>query len=206
MMKLFYSPNACSLASHIVLEEAGADYELALVDVRAGAQLQPDYLAVNPKARVPALAVGGQILTETPTILAYIAQTHPGSRLAPLDDPFAFARMQGFNNYISSTLHVAYAHIFRGPRWANAQSSIDDMAAKGPEVVAKSFELIETTMAGPWILGEAYSTADPYLYVMCRWTTRAQIDLGRFPNIQTHMQRIAERPAVKRALAQEGLS
>ena len=205
MMKLFYSPNACSLASHIALEEAGADYELALVDVRTGAQLQPDYLAVNPKGRVPALAVDGGTLTETPAILAYIAQTHPEAGLAPLDDPFAFARMQGFNNYISSTLHVAYAHIFRGPRWADAQSSIDDMAAKGPEVVGKSFELIESSLAGPWIMGEAYSTADPYLYVMCRWTVRAQIDLTRFPRIHAHMQRVAERPAVKRALAQEGL-
>ena len=79
------------------------------------------------------------------------------------------------------------------------------MAAKGPEVVAKSFELIETAMASPWFLGEAYSTADPYLYVMCRWTARAAIDLGQFPNVQAHMQRIAERPAVKRALEQEGL-
>ena len=206
MMKLFYSPNACSLASHIALEEAGADYELGLVDVRTGAQLQPDYLAVNRKGRVPALATDHGVITETPAILAYIAQTHPDANLAPLDDPFAFARMQAFNNYISSTLHVAYAHIFRGARWASAEASIADMAAKGPGVVANSFELIETSMGSQWILGDAYSTVDPYLYVMCRWTARAAIDLAQFPNIQAHMQRMAERPAVKRALEQEGLS
>ena len=205
MMKLFYSPNACSLATHIVLEEAGADYELAATPVREGAQLRPEYLAINPKARVPALAVDGGVLTETPALLAYIAQTHPAAKLAPLDDPFEFARMQGFNNYISSTLHVAFAHIFRGARWADDEKAVEAMAAKGPEVVGKSFTLIESLMTGPWVMGEAYTTPDPYLYVMCRWSPRGGVDIADYPKIHAHMQRIAERPAVQRALEQEGL-
>ena len=206
MMKLFYSPNACSLATHIVLEEAGADYELVATPVREGAQLRPEYLAINPKARVPALATDQGVLTETPALLAYIAQTHPAAKLAPLDDPFEFARMQGFNNYISSTLHVAFAHIFRGVRWADDEKAVEAMAAKGPEVVGKSFALIEGLMTGPWIMGEAYATPDPYLYVMCRWSPRGGVDIADFPKIHAHMQRISERPAVKRALEQEGLS
>ena len=207
MMKLFYAPNACSLASHITLEEAGADYELVLVDFKADAQLGAEYLAVNPKAKVPALATDKGVLTETPALLAYIAQTHPQAKLAPLDDPFAFARLQGFNDYISSTLHVAYAHIFRGKRWADSDAAVSEMAAKGPSVVAKCFELVETQMfQGPWVLGEAYSVADPYIFVMSRWTTRTDIDLARFPRLAAHQQRMLQRPAVQRALSQEGLA
>ena len=87
MLKLFYAPQTCALASHIALEEAGADYETVRVDFRTGEQKKPDYLAVNPKGRVPALVTGHGVLTETPAILAFVAQTYPKARLAPLDDP-----------------------------------------------------------------------------------------------------------------------
>src|SRR5882672_2718878 len=120
MLKFFYSPNSCALASHIALQEAGADYETVRLDFCANEQRKPEYLALNPKGRVPALATDRGILTETPAILAFIAQSFPNARLAPLDDAFAFARLQAFNSYLCSTVHVAHAHRLRGPRWVDA--------------------------------------------------------------------------------------
>src|SRR5262245_45567176 len=107
MFKFFYAPHTCALASHIAIEEAGADYEAVRVDFRANAQRAPEYLAINPKGRVPSLVTSEGILTETPAILAFIAQTYPKARLAP-DQPFVFARVQAFNSYLCSTVHVAH--------------------------------------------------------------------------------------------------
>ena len=117
MLKLYFTPETCALASHIALEQAGADYEVARVDFSTGEQRAPAYLKINPKGRVPALATEHGILTETPAILLFIAQTYPKSRLAPLDDPFALAQVQAFNSYLCSTVHVAHAHRMRGTRW-----------------------------------------------------------------------------------------
>src|SRR5690242_16010448 len=119
MFKLFYAPRTCALASHIALEEAGAPYEAVRLDFDRNEQRQEAYLAINPKGRVPALATERGILTETPAILAFVAQSFPAARLAPLDDPFAFARLQAFNSYLCSTVHVAHAHRRRGARWAD---------------------------------------------------------------------------------------
>ena len=119
MLKLFYAVGTCALASHIALEEAGAEYEAVRLDFAAGDQRKPEYLKVNPKGRVPALITDLGILTETPAILAYIAQVFPKANLAPLTDPFAFARVQAFNSYLCSTAHVNHAHMMRGTRWAD---------------------------------------------------------------------------------------
>src|SRR3954466_3908259 len=105
-MKLYYTPGTCALASHIALEEAGADYTTVRVDFKSDEQRQPDYLAINPKGRVPALVTAHGVLTETPAILAYVAQSFPQARLAP-SDPFGFAEVQAFNNYLCSTVHIA---------------------------------------------------------------------------------------------------
>src|SRR5215471_10976843 len=116
MFKLFYSPGTCALASHITLEEAATEYTVARVDFSRSEQRSPEYLAINPKGRVPALVTDDGILTETPAILAYLAQCFPQAELAPLDDPFAFAKVQAFNSYLCSTVHVAHAHRMRGTR------------------------------------------------------------------------------------------
>jgi glutathione S-transferase len=122
MLTLFYAPHTCSLASHIALEEAGAEYELRRIDFAKREQQSSDYVALNPKARVPALATPQGVLTETPAMLAYIAQMFPASGLAPLHDPFAFAQVQAFNSYLCSSVHVAHAHRMLGYRWAEASS------------------------------------------------------------------------------------
>ena len=132
MLKLFYAVGSCSLASHIALEEAGADYEAVAMSTKLGDQRKPEYLAINPKGRVPALVTDRGILTETPAILAWIAQTWPAAKLAPLDDPFAFAKAQAFNSYLCSTVHVAHAHKHRGYRWADDPAALAEMTRQGP--------------------------------------------------------------------------
>lgn len=204
MHTLYFSPGACSLASHIALAEAGAEYEVRKVDFRTSEQTSAGYAAVNPKGRVPALKTPQGVLTETPAILAYIAQSHPEARLAPLDDPFAFAGMQAFNSYLCSTVHVAHAHKFRGARWASEQSSLDDMARNVPRTMTACFELIENSfLKGPWVMGAAYTVADPYLFTVASWLAGDKVDLSRLPRTADHMARMGERAAVKQALAAE---
>jgi glutathione S-transferase len=206
MLTLYYSSGACSLASHIALEEAGADYEAKRLDFGKNAQQSPEYLKINPKGRVPALTTPQGILTESPAILAYIAQTHPKAKLAPLDDPFAFAQLQSFNSYLCSTVHVAHAHRVRGRRWANEESSLADMARKVPQTVGACFAMIEQSMLkGPWVMGESYTVADPYLFTLATWLKGDSIDIQTFPRLYDHHKRMAERPNVRKVLADEGL-
>lgn len=204
MFTLFYAPGACSLASHIALEEAGAAYDLRRLDMRQGEQRSADYLAVNPKGRVPALATPRGVLTETPAILAFLAQSFPAAGLAPLDDPFAFAELQAFNSYLCSTVHVAHAHKLRGSRWADEPAALEAMKKKVPESMAACFAPIEDgLLRGPWVMGEAYSVADPYLFTLTRWLEGDGVPLASLPRVAEHHARMAERPAVQRALAQE---
>lgn len=203
MMKLFYAPGTCSLASHIALEEVGVPYEACRVDFSRAEQTKPDYLAVNPKGRVPALATDRGTLTETPAILAFIAQSFPEARLAPLDDPFEFARLQSFLSYLCSTVHVAHAHARRGARWADDPAAHEAMKAKVPQNMADCFALVEASMfAGPFVMGGTYTIADPYLFTIAGWLEADGVDPGRFPKILDHRNRMAERPAVARVLAQ----
>ena len=205
MLKLFYAPGSCALASHIALEETGAEYVGHRVDTAGGEQRQPEYLAINPKGRVPALATDRGVLTENPAILTFVAQSFPRAKLAPLDDAWAFAQVQSFNAYLCATVHVAHAHRMRGYRWADEQSSFDDMKRKVPETVGACFELIEREMfKGPWVMGEAYSICDPYLFTLAEWMESDGLDPKRFPKVHDHRTRMYDRPAVKRTLAQEG--
>jgi glutathione S-transferase len=202
MLKLFYAPNTCALAARIALEEAGAPYEIARVNFAQNEQRSKDYLKINPKGRVPALVTEKGILTETPAILIYVAQAFPAANLAMLDDPFEFARLQAFNSYIASTVHVNHAHGRRGSRWANEQSSLDDMKAKVSETMAASMRLIELDFfEGPWVMGEQYTVADPYLFTMSSWLEGDGVDINDLPIIKDHFERMSARPAVQRALA-----
>jgi glutathione S-transferase len=203
MLKLFYAPGSCALASHIALEEAGAKYEAVRVDLRAKDQRKPDYLAINPKGRVPALMTDKGVLTENPAILAFVAQSFPEARLAPLDDAFDFARVQAFNGYLCATVHVAHAHLNRGYRWADDSAAVAAMRKKAPQSIGECFELIEREMfAGPWVMGERYTICDPYLFTLARWLEDDGVDPALFPKVRDHRQRMSERPAVQVALAQ----
>lgn len=204
MVKLYYAPGTCALASHIALEEAGAAYEAVRLSFDDDEQRKPHYLAINPKGRVPALVTDRGILTETPAILAFIAQSFPAARLAPLEDAFAFAQVQAFNSYLCSTVHVAHAHRRRGARWVDDEAAIEAMRKKVPQTMADCFDLIEREMIeGPWVMGGAYTVCDPYLFTIAGWLDGDGVDIKRFPKVRDHHARMSARSAVQRALSQE---
>ena len=203
MFKLYYAPGTCALASHIALEEVGAAYTTERLDFKSNQQNSAEYLAVNPKGRVPALVTDRGILTETPAMLAFIAQGFPQAKLAP-DDAFAFAQAQAFNSYLCSTVHINHAHRMRGYRWATEESSFADMKRKVPQSVGASFALIERDMLrGPWVMGEQYTICDPYLFTLAQWLEGDGVDLAGLPKVADHRQRMSERPAVQKVLAEE---
>jgi glutathione S-transferase len=204
MFTLYYAPHTCSLATHIALEDAGATYRLKRIDFGRTEQQSPDYLAINPKARVPALVTPRGVLTETPSMLAFVAQSFPAARLAPLDDPFAFAEVQAVNSYLCSTLHVAHAHRMRGYRWADEPDAIAAMQRKVPQSVGACYDYIEQhVLRGPWVMGETYTIADPYLFTIAQWLEADGVDPTRVPGVVAHRARMIERPNVAKAVAEE---
>jgi glutathione S-transferase len=204
MIKLYYVTDTCALASHIALEDAAADYSTVRLSFAVEDQRKPEYLAINPKGRVPALVTDRGVVTETPAILAYIAQSFPKAGLAPLDDPFQFAQVQAFNSYLCATLHVAHSHRMRGNRWADDPSAIEAMQRKVPASVTACYELIEQKMLGqPWVMGETYTICDPYLFTMTQWLEQDGVDPSRFPGVIDHRRRMSERSQVRKAIALE---
>ena len=202
MLTLYYAPATISLATLIALEEAGAKYDAVRLDFGRNEQRGEAYLAVNPKGRVPSLVTERGILTETPATLAYVAQTFPAANLAPLSDPFAFAEAQAFNCYLCATAHVAHAHGRRGYRWTDDQAAMDAMKRFVPTSMSAAMQLIEDGMLkGPWVMGEAYSICDPYLFTVSGWMGPDGLDLAAFPRLIEHRDRMAARPAVQRATA-----
>jgi glutathione S-transferase len=204
MMKLYYAKGTCALASHIALAEAGADYSTVRINFATQQQRSAEYLAINPKGRVPTLVTEQGTLTETPAMLAFIAQTYPQAQLAPLRDPFRFAEVQAFNSYLCSTVHVAHAHRMRGTRWADDPAAIEAMKRKVPETMGACFDMIEGKMfQGPWVMGDTYTICDPYLFTIAQWLEGDGVDPARFSKVNAHRARMSERPAVRKVLAEE---
>lgn len=207
MLTLYFSRGSCALASMIALEESGLDHQARPLDFSRTEQQSPEYLAINPKGRVPALVTDYGVITETPAILAYVAQLAPEARLAPLDDPFEFAHMQAINSYLCSTVHVNHAHSRRGYRWADDAAAHEAMRAKVTQNMTDCFRLIEASMfRGPWVMGENFSVADPYLFTVSGWLKGDGVDIDQFVHISDHRARMLERPAVQRALATEKMT
>ena len=203
-MKLHYAPHACALASHIVLEEVGADYDINRIDFSVAEENSPAYLAMNPKGRVPLLETAQGNLTETPAILLYLAQCYPQANLAPLDNAFALAELQAFNSYLCSTVHVAHAHRLRGSRWADDPVAISAMQDKVPEAVLAGFIYVEENyLRGPWVMGDQYSIADPYLFTLAQWLEADGVALEPIPRVVDHRARMLERESVQAAINAE---
>ena len=204
MLTFYYAPGTCALASHLALEYSGAPYEAKRLDFKTAQQRTPEYLKINPKGRVPALVTHRGTLTETPALLQYIAQTFPQANLAPLDDAFLLAKVNEFNSYLCSTVHVNHAHKGRGYRWVDAENTaaLDAMKKKVPQTMGENFTLIEEQMLqGPWVLGERFSTSDLYLYTICRWLEGDGVDVQRFPKVADHMRRLDAQPQVRKVVA-----
>jgi glutathione S-transferase len=206
MIKLYYSPGACSLAPHIALEEAGADFEAQRVAIAAGDNRRPDYLAVNPHGFVPALEVDGEVITENVAVLTCIASRFPEARLLPFDCPVALARALTQMAFLSSSVHIAFAQIWRPHRFTPDESVHQQIVAGGRERVLRYYDEIEGRLAGStWLAGDEMTLADPYVFVFFRWGNRIGLDMAAWPHWAAHSRRMLERPAVRRALAREGL-
>ena len=203
MLKLYYAPETCALASHIALEQVGAEYQAIRVNFSENEENSPEYLRMNPKGRVPALITDRGVLTETPAILQFICQSYPDAGLAPLENLFETARMNAFNSYLCSTVHVAHAHRLRGNRWADDPLAIAAMQKKVPQSVGDSFALIEAELRGPWVLGESYSISDIYLFTLARWLEADGVDPDNFPRVADHRLRMYQDPVVAKIVAGE---
>lgn len=196
MLNLYYAKGTAALAPHILLEEIGKDYEATFVDFTKAEQTSPEFLKLNPKGRVPALITPKGILTETPTILAYLANTNTNLSLAPTD-PFEFATAQSFNDYVNSTVHVMHAHGKRGFRWADDIAAQESMKAKLTENMAECARIIETHyLTGPFVLGDNFSICDPYLYLVTRWLIDDGLTLDAYPKIIQHRDLMNQRASV----------
>ena len=203
MLKMFHAWGSCSLASLIALEEAGADFELVVMDTKAFDQRTPEYLEINPKGRVPALVTDLGVLTETPAILSYIPETYPAAGLLPVD-AWERAQAHAFNSYLCSTVHVAHAHKHRGYRWTDDAAAQAAMTAAVPKNEIACFRLIEDQMfKGPWVLGERFSVCDAYLYTLFGWLPGDGVDTAQFPTLLDHSRRVEARPAVRKVLARQ---
>lgn len=204
MLTLYYAPHSCALATHLALEHAGAPYDLVRIDFATQQQRTDDYLKLNPKGRVPALATPRGILTETPALLQFVAQSWPAAKLAPLDDPFLLAEMNAFDSYLCATVHVAHAHRMRGARWADDPAAWAAMQRKVPQSVGDAFALVEHQyLRGPFVLGDAISASDYYLLTLSRWLEADGVDLSRLPRVLEHRSRMLALPLVRRVIAQE---
>ncbi|NNK16960.1 MAG: glutathione S-transferase family protein [Sulfitobacter sp.] len=197
-MKLYYAHGTISIAVAIALQEAGLEHEPVKVSFATAEQTKPDYLGLNPKGRVPMLVLDdGTILTETGALLEYVAALKPGAKLVP-DKPTDAAHMRGVMYYLASTMHVAHAHKMRGSRWADQQSSWDDMASKVPETMAACADYVQShCLRGNFVTGDTLSLADPYLFVVCNWLAGDHVDPANFPKIDAFLSRMEARDSVK---------
>ncbi|PWU28415.1 glutathione S-transferase [Pseudomonas delhiensis] len=198
-MKLYYAPGACSLASHITLRELGLPFELVRVDNRSKRTANgADYLAINPKGYVAALQLDdGQVLTEGPAILQYLADLRPEAGLAPASGGLARARLQEWLNFIGSEIHAGMNPLFDGALPEALKARFRDQVGKRLEQTAPALE------RSSYLLGEGFGVADAYLFTVLGWTQRLGIDLANWPALQRFVARVAVRDSVRAALNAE---
>jgi len=205
MLRLFYSPGACSLVTHIALEESGADYDAQKVVLAQGEHLKPEYLAINPHARVPALANGHGIVTENIAILNLIADIFEAPGSVPRDDPFAAARTNELLGWFASSVHISFAQIWRGERFTEDQSLWPAIKEGGTRALEKQFAEIEQRSGESWLVEGRFTAADSYALTFFRWGRRIGMDMGAYPAWAALNEQVLERPAVRRVLELEGL-
>ncbi|MBI3452444.1 MAG: glutathione S-transferase N-terminal domain-containing protein [Rhodospirillales bacterium] len=208
-VKLYYSPGACSLAPHIVLEEIGEPFEAVRVPIGDGAHRQPAYLAINPHGRIPALEIDGTIITEAPAILAFLARHRPDSDLLPAD-PVQEGKCLEFLAWLSSSVHTAYAQVRRPERYVDDEPDYPPVMEKGRANIARHFAEIESILeSGPYAVAGRYTVVDPFLLVFYHWGVGRYLsfDMARdYPAWTQHADALLARPAVQRALAREGIA
>lgn len=200
-MKLYYSPGVCSLSPHIVAQEIGLPIELEKVDTKTKkTETGRDFLAINPKGYVPVLELdNGEVLTEGPAIVQYLGDLKAGNSLVPANGTFARVRLQEMLGYINSEIHKAYSPLFHA-------ETPEETRAERKAYLHKRYELLDGILAKqPWLLGDTFTAADAYLFVVTRWAKGAKVDLSDLYALAAFQERVAARPAVQAAMAQEGL-
>jgi glutathione S-transferase len=192
-MKLYFSNGSCSLASHIALEEAGAQFEAQRINLREGEQRKPEYLKINPKGKVPALQLDdGTVLTENPAIISYVADTHPQAGLLAAPGQVARAKAQQWLAWCASTVHVAFSPLFRNR---------DD--AERLQLVQKHLDEFDAWLGGTFVLGDQLSAADAYTLVFTGWATVFGLKIGE--RMRASARALLQRPGVKRAVTTQQL-
>lgn len=198
-MKLYYSPGACSMNPHIMLREAGLKFELVKVDLGSHkTEKGTDFYSINPKGYVPALELdNGQILTENPAIVQYIADQKPEAKLAPANGTLERYRLQEWLGFIGTEIHKTFSPLWNPNTSEAEKKSIHDKLTKRFELIVKSLE------GKQFLMGEHFSAPDAYLFVMLQWAQFQKVDLSKFPSLKSYQERIAVRPAVKATLEAE---
>ncbi|VXC62115.1 glutathione transferase GstA [Massilia sp. 9I] len=200
-MKLYYAPGTCSLASHIVLREAGLDFTMDKVDIATKRSAEgKDFLAISPNGYVPALEIEpGLVLTEGPAILQLLADRVPGAQLAPPSGTLERYQLQSWLNFITSEIHKAFSPLFKPQMPADAKALF-------VEQLGQRFDVLERHLArNDYLMGERYSIADAYLFVVTNWAGYLGISLDKWTALNGFRARVAARPAVQAAMAAEGL-
>ncbi|QKX16713.1 glutathione transferase GstA [Microbulbifer sp. YPW1] len=198
-MKLFYAPGACSLSPHIVACEAGIDLELCKVDLKAKeTETGGDYTQVNPKGYVPALQLeGGEVLTEGPAIVQFLAEQKPEKKLAPEYGSLDHYRVLEWLNYISTEVHKSFVPLF----WDGS----DDEKSAAKEKVGKAFQFVEDRLGGDYLLGDNFCIADAYLFTVYNWCDKVGVDTDSWPKLKAFAERMSQRDGVQKAMKAEGL-
>jgi glutathione S-transferase len=204
--KLYYAPGACSLASHIALEEVGLPYETQKMNLAEGDQRKPEYLKLNPRGRVPTLVVDGEVITENTGILTYLGGGHPEAGIWPkktLDQ----ARLVSTMAWLSNTVHTTYAHLIRAERYADDEAARESIRAKARGAYEGYLQEIDRLLEGhKWSIANQYTVVDGYLLVFYRWANRNKFPVTSLKNYSALMQRVLARPAVKKVMADEGIT
>ncbi len=199
-MKLYYSPSACSLSPHIVLHESGLAFSIEKVNLRSKKTASgADFSSINPKGYVPALALeNGEVLTEGPAIVQYVADLVPEKKLAPPCGTLERARVQEWLTFIGTELHKNFSPLFNPAASAEVKSGAQEVLARRLPIAAQALS------AHPYLTGESFSVADAYLFAVLRWTKFVAVDISPWPSLDAFMERMNARPAVQAALEAEG--
>jgi len=205
-INLYYSPGACSLAPHIVLEELGIPYEAVKISTADGQQRSPEYLKINPRGRVPALVVDGKVLVENVAILAFLGGGFPAKGLWP-EKTWDQAQALSLMAWLADTVHPAFAHFFRPERYVQGEAHVQAVKEAGRKTFGECLAEIDRILAGrKWAVGGRYCVLDAYLLVFYRWGSRNGFPVKDLANYTALVGRVLARPAVKKVMADEGIS
>jgi len=206
MLTLYYAPGACSMAPHIALEEAGADYTAVRIDEAGGEHLTEAYRRINPRAKVPALKLeDGTVITENVAIQTYVGRMYPRAQLLPAD-PVEEARALSLMSFFATTVHPVFGRYYRPERSSDDPGAHGSIKAKARQLFFDHLREIDALLAGRDWFFERFSTVDAYAFVFYGWGQRAGLPVRELGAYSAHKQRMLERPAVQRVLASEGVS